>query len=133
MQHPWDRRLGVWWIAEDHPDQPAVFASPSGPRTFRELTGSAHQLVHALRGRGLVAGDVVAVMASNGVELLECSLACQEAGWFFLPLNTYLTTSELAGIVEAAGAAALFAAERFREALSGPAADALRRAGRLWT
>src|SRR4051812_460541 len=59
-QDPWAGRLGVWWIAEDHPDQPAVVESPSGDTlTFGELAGRAHQLVHALRARGVERGDIV--------------------------------------------------------------------------
>ncbi len=130
---PTERRLGVWWIAEDHPDLPAIFASPSGPRTFAELAAGAHRLVHALRARGLEQQDVVAVMAPNGVEIVECSLACQEAGWFFLPLNTFLTSGELAGIVEVANAAALFVHERFRAALSGAAWEKLRGRRRVFS
>src|SRR5258706_10392183 len=133
MKHPWDRRLGVWWIAEDHPELAAIVASPTGPRTYAELAASAHQLVHALRARGLVPGDAVAVMAPNGVEIVECSLACQEAGWFFLPLNTFLTGGELAGIVEVADAAAIFVHERFGAALSGAAWDALRAGRRVFS
>ncbi len=133
MQHPWDRRLGVWWIAEGQPDLPAIVDSPSGPRTYAELTASAHQLVHALRSRGLRQGDVVAVMAPNGVEIVECSLACQEAGWFFVPVNTFLTAGELSGILETANAAAAFVHERFREVLAGPALEALHRSRRLFT
>jgi long-chain acyl-CoA synthetase len=132
-RNPWDRRLGVWWIAEDQPDAPAISASPTGARTFAELAASAHQLVHALRSRGLRVGDAVAVMAPNGVELVELSLACQEAGWFFVPLNTYLTAGELAGIVETANAAALFVHERFRESLVGPAWESIRGRRRLFS
>ena len=53
MRNPWDQRLGFWYIAEDHPDLPAVVACPSGVTlTFAELAGRAHQLVHALRAHG---------------------------------------------------------------------------------
>ncbi len=51
MKHPWDRRLGFWWLAEEYPDQPAVVGCPSGVTlTFSELAGRAHRLVHGLRG-----------------------------------------------------------------------------------
>jgi long-chain acyl-CoA synthetase len=133
VKHVWDRRLGVWWIAEDHPELPAIVDSPSGSRTYAELAASAHQLVHALRARGLRQGDVVAVMAPNGVEIVECSLACQEAGWFFVPVNTFLTASELSGILETANAAAAFVHERFREVLAGPKLEELHRRRRLFS
>lgn len=66
-------------------------ASPSGTKTFGELAGDAHQLVHALRAAGLVDGDVVAVLAANDIGIVQASLATQEAGWFFLPLNYHLS------------------------------------------
>ena len=108
MEHanPWDRRLGFWWIAEDHPDAPAVVDSPSGPLTYGELAGRANQLVHALRAHGLAPGAAVAAMLPNGVELIELSLACHQAGWYLLPLNTYLTAAEVATILDHSGAAA---------------------------
>ncbi|MCU4186865.1 AMP-binding protein [Acidiferrimicrobium sp. IK] len=101
------QRLGFWWIAEDHPDLPAVVSSPSGTRTYGELAGDAHQLVHALRAAGLVDGDVVAVLAANDIGIVRASLATQEAGWYFLPLNYHLSADEVVGILSTAGAAAL--------------------------
>ncbi len=66
MLSPWDQRLGFWWIAEEQPEQPAVVASPSAVAlSFGELAGRAHQLVHALRSRGLAVGDIVAYALPN--------------------------------------------------------------------
>jgi len=127
MKHPWDRRLGVWWIAEDHPDQPAILESPSGTRTFAELAAGAHQLVHALRSVGVERGAAVAVMLPNGVDMVECSLACQEAGWYFLPLNTFLTADEVARILDHSGSSALIAHEQFAAIVTDPALDVARR------
>ncbi len=126
MRHPWDRRLGVWWIAEDHPDQVAILASPSGTRTFAELAGGAHQLVHALRSIGLQPGAVVAALLANGVEMIECSLACQEAGWYFLPLNTFLTASEVARIVAHSGSSVLVTQAQYAHIVAAPELDAVR-------
>jgi long-chain acyl-CoA synthetase len=100
-------RLGFWWIAADHPRLPAVVSSPSGACTYAELAGDAHQRVHALRAAGLVDGDTVAVLAPNDVEIVRWSLACQEAGWYFLPLNYHLSAAEVAAILATADAAAL--------------------------
>ena len=95
----WDQRLGVWWIAEDHPDRPAIVDSPQGSRTYAELAGGAHQLVHLFRALGATRGDPVAVLLPNSVTIVEVSLACQEAGLAFIPLNTHLTAAELAAIM----------------------------------
>ena len=82
--NPWDRRLGFWWIAEDHPDSPAIVESPDGARTYGELAGDAHQLVHLFRSLGAGQGDPIGVLADNGNTLIEVSLASQEGG---LPLH----------------------------------------------
>ena len=109
----WDQRLGFWWIAADHPDRPAILDGPDGTRTYGDLAGDAHQIVHLFRSLGVAAGDPVAVIADNGTTLVEVSLACQEAGWYFIPLNTHLTAGELAAIMEHSGAKVLVAHERF--------------------
>ncbi len=119
MTTAWDQRLGFWWIAEDHPDAPAIAAGPDGPRTYGELAGDAHQLVHLFRALGVEPGDAVAVIADNGTTLVEVSLACQQAGFYFIPLNTHLTAFELATIIEHSGAKVLIAGERFAPLLAG--------------
>ena len=101
---PWEQRLGFWWIAEDHPDRLAIAASPDGVCTYAELAGRAHQLVHLLRARGVRPGDAVAALLPNGIGLVEWWLACSEAGWYFIPLNTFLTEHEIGTIVEHSGA-----------------------------
>jgi long-chain acyl-CoA synthetase len=126
VEHPWDRRLGVWWIAEDHPDLPAILESPSGTRTFAELVGSAHQIVHALRSLGVEPGAAVAAMLPNGVDVVECSLACQEAGWYFVPLNTFLTAGEVARIVAHSGAQVLIVHQQFASVVTDPVLDEAR-------
>jgi len=113
MGSAWDQRLGFWWIAEDHPDHPAIAASPEGACSYAELAGRAHQLVHLLRASGLQPGDAVAALLPNGIGLVECALACNEAGWYFLPLNTFLTGDEVGTILEHSSARAVFAHERF--------------------
>ena len=95
MSNPWDQRLGFWWISEDHPDAPAILHGPDGPRTYAELAAEAHQLVHLFRALGARAGGAVGVLVDNGNALIEASLACQEGGFLFIPLNTHLTANEL--------------------------------------
>ena len=96
MRHPWDRRLGFWWIAEDHPDQPAVAVSPSGlTPTFGELAARAHQIVHALRSRGLGRDDVIAYALPNDVDVVWWQLAMQEGGLRGIALNPSLSGAEI--------------------------------------
>ena len=118
MTTAWDQRLGFWWIAEDHPDTPAVLAGPDGARTYAELAGDAHQLVHLFRSFGAEPGDAIAAIVDNGTTLIEVSLACQQAGFYFIPLNTHLTAFELAAILEHSGAKVLIVDERFAPQLA---------------
>jgi long-chain acyl-CoA synthetase len=108
MKHPWDRPLGFWTVAREFPDQPAVVASPSGhPLTFSELAGRAHQVVHALRSRGLQSGDIFAYALPNDVDIVVWQLAAHEGGYQSISLNPSLTGEEIAGIVDHADAAAV--------------------------
>jgi long-chain acyl-CoA synthetase len=108
VEHAWDQRLGFWYISEDRPDQPAIVESPSGETlSFGELAGRAHQLVHALRARGVKPGDVVAYALPNSVDILVWQLGLSEAGVYSLALNPALTPSEMWAIAEHAGAAAI--------------------------
>ena len=103
----WDQRLGTWWIAEDHPDALAIAESPDGRWTYSELAASAHQLVHTLRGLDVSDKAIVAVLAPNGVLTIRVALACQEAGWNLLLVNSYLTADEIMTMIEHAQPAVL--------------------------
>lgn len=108
MQHPWDQRLGVWWIAEDHPDAPAIVDSPSGRTlTFAELVTAAHRVANALHARGLRVGDVVAYALPNDVDAVVWQLATTEIGLRYVTLNTALSADEFTSILTHSGASAL--------------------------
>lgn len=108
MQHPWDQRLGVWWIAEDHPEAPAIVESPSGRTlTFAELVGAAHRVANALRAHGLRDGDTVAYALPNDVDAVVWQLATTEIGLRYLTLNTALSADEFASILAHSDASAL--------------------------
>ena len=83
------------------PRRPAILAGPDGARTYAELAGDANQLVHLFRSIGAAPGDAIAAIVDNGTTLIEVSLACQQAGYYFIPLNTHLTAVELAAIMDA--------------------------------
>ena len=93
------------WVSRT-PDRIAV-TSPAGARTFAELDANANRLAHALRGRGLVAGDAVALLAGNHPVFVETLLACQRAGYRLTPVNWHLTAEEAAYIVDDCEAKAL--------------------------
>jgi long-chain acyl-CoA synthetase len=95
----------VWWIADDHPDLPAIVESPSDVTlTFGELAGRAHQIVHAIRAQGLGAGDIVAYALPNGVDMIWWQLVFQESGIHGISLNPSLSAREVRAIVDHAGA-----------------------------
>jgi long-chain acyl-CoA synthetase len=108
MTNLWDQRLGFWYVAEDHPELPAIVASPSGQTlSFGELAGTAHQLVHALRAKGLAAGDILACALPNDADIVVWQLAAQEAGFQSITLNPALSGAEVQRIVDHSGAAAV--------------------------
>ena len=122
----WDQRLGTWWIAEDHPDLIAIAESPDGMWTYGELTRSAHQLVHALRQVGVAPGEIVAVLAPNGVLPIRTSLACHEAGWNLLLVNSYLTADEIVTMLEHASAAVLIVHESHANIFNDPSGERIK-------
>ena len=106
--NPFQQRLGVWWIAHDHPDHPAVLDGPSGERlTFGELAGGAHRLARGLRHLGLRAGDVIALALPNGVDVITWQMAAQESGLLYITLNPALTVGEIGDILDHSGATLL--------------------------
>jgi len=117
----------VWWIAEDLPDQPAVIESPSGGiLTFGELAGRAHQVVHALRARGLGRDDIVAYALPNDVDMLWWQLALQESGMRAIALNPVLSGGEIRTVLEHSGAAAVVAGHQFADAPALAAAERIK-------
>src|SRR5437879_5754904 len=108
--------------AQRLPDAPAVI-SPSGDRTFAELDRNANRLARALRSRGLVAGDAVALLCGNGPEFVEVVQATQRAGFRLTPINWHLTADEAAYIVADCEARAVIA-DGPRAAVAGQACAA---------
>jgi long-chain acyl-CoA synthetase len=96
--------LADWAVRR--PDQPAI-VSPAGARTFAELDANANRLARALRGRGLVPGDAVALLAGNRPVFVETFFACQRAGYRLTPVNWHLTPQEVAYVVDDCEAKAL--------------------------
>jgi long-chain acyl-CoA synthetase len=91
---------------------------PIGTRTFSELNQNANRIVRALRARGLVPGDSVALMCSNRAEFAEVLSAALRAGFRITPVNWHLTTDEVTYIINDCEAKALFAETRFPAALA---------------
>ncbi len=108
--------LGFWAMAQEHPEHLALVTPDGQEMTAGELLGRSNQVVHALRGFGLVPGDVVATLLPNGVEYLELYLACLQAGWYLVPVNHHLVGPEIGYILSDSGAKVFVAHERFEDA-----------------
>jgi long-chain acyl-CoA synthetase len=95
------------WAAEC-PDRLALVAVDE-TRTFAELDANANRLARALRERGLVAGDAVALLGGNRAAFVETYYGCQRAGFRLTPVNWHLTPDEASYIVDDCEAKALVA------------------------
>jgi fatty-acyl-CoA synthase len=84
--------------AEVYPDKCAVVYGPA-QFTYRQLYDRCRQLADALRGRGIRAGDTVAVMAPNVPALLEAHYGVPMAGAVLNALNYHLDARSIAFIL----------------------------------
>ncbi|MGY1834267.1 AMP-binding protein [Blastococcus sp. SYSU DS0510] len=103
--------------AQRDPDALAVVA---GDRrlTWGELDASADRVAAGYAGRGLTAGDRVAVQLPNGVDWLRAVLGGLRAGLVVVPVNTAYTDPELEHVLTDSGAA-LLVATGVRDPLAG--------------
>jgi malonyl-CoA/methylmalonyl-CoA synthetase len=68
--------------------------------TFGELETRSNRMAHALRARGLAAGDRLGVHLANRLELIDLFLACVKLGVIFVPINILYKDREIAHIVD---------------------------------
>jgi acyl-CoA synthetase (AMP-forming)/AMP-acid ligase II len=96
------------YAASRHADALAFYCSSSKRRfTFRQTHERTNRLAQSLLGLGLKKGDVVALLLSNRIEIVEAFFALARTGIVGLPLNYRLASSELTGLMGAIGAKAL--------------------------
>jgi len=67
--------------------------------TFGEIRDRASRLAEVLRGRGLAAGDRVAVHLTNRTGFIELFVACAQSGVVVVPINVLYREREIAHIV----------------------------------
>jgi acetyl-CoA synthetase len=89
--------------------------------TFGELDGLASRLANALAGLGVSAGDRVAVMVPQGIEVAATHVACYKAGFITTPMSVQFGPDAVSFRLEHANARALViyeeGLERFAELL----------------
>src|ERR1700746_2647376 len=81
--------------------------------TYAEFADRARRLAGTLRQAGTHPGDRVAFLSTNCHRLLEAYYGVLEAGAVLLPLNIRLAPTELAYILNDAGATVLFVEKQF--------------------
>src|SRR5947209_14016204 len=82
------------------PLQPAFIMAESGETvSYAELEARSNRLAHLLRKLGLRRLDHYAVFMENNSRYLETCAAGERSGLYYTCVNSYLTASELAYIV----------------------------------
>ena len=104
--------IGFWKLAQEDDKHVAIVDADGREITAGELLRASNQLVHGLRALGLKRGDAIAVMLKNEPAFLELFLAATQAGFYITPINSHLTASEVAYIVQDCEAKALFCCDR---------------------
>ncbi|MGU3494674.1 AMP-binding protein [Xanthobacteraceae bacterium A53D] len=97
------------WAARD-PDRPALYV-PQGkafaPVSFGHMAEASNRLAHALAAHGIAAGDRVAILLPQGIEVLVTHLAVYKLGAIAVPLASAFGPDALAYRLEDSGARAL--------------------------
>src|SRR5271167_4910818 len=95
------------YAAQQYPRRTAVVCNDER-FTYAQMADRVSRLAGALRHAGTQPGDRVAFLSSNCHRLLEAYYGVLEAGAVLLPLNIRLAPTELAYILNDAGATVLF-------------------------
>ena len=115
-------------FAEQDPDRIAViYGNGESRETYGELEQRSRRIAHALRARGLVPGDGVAVLVGNADEFFDIYWAVMRSGLYFTAVNWHLQSAEMKYIVDNSDARVLFASAQFEK----PAAEAAAGAPKL--
>jgi long-chain acyl-CoA synthetase len=101
-------------------NRPAVVLYPSGTLiTFDELEARANRLAHGFRKAGLREGDTVAILMKNNEHIHAVMWAARRSGLYYVPINTHLTTAEVAYIIDNSSAKAIIGSAALRETCAG--------------
>lgn len=111
MQHP--SIFGYLALQlEERPDSNA-YVYHGGRTTFRELHSEASTLAGALKARGVVPGDRVAMVMQDSIELVLAILATMGIGAIAVPVNPALSEAEICHVVNDCGAKLLFVSDAY--------------------
>ena len=88
---------------------------PKRRLSYRALQTRVNHLAGWLLNQGIRREDRIALLLANGSPYLECLFAASQVGAIVLPINSRLSASELAPILEDSAPSLLFYTARFRE------------------
>jgi acyl-CoA synthetase (AMP-forming)/AMP-acid ligase II len=82
-----------------HPDDPAVIVGDQ-THTYADLFRLSHALARSLSDRGIEAGDRIAFLLPNGLEIVLCYYACFILGAIAVPLNVRFPPQLIAYVLD---------------------------------
>jgi acyl-CoA synthetase (AMP-forming)/AMP-acid ligase II len=82
-----------------HPDDPAVIVGDQ-THTYADLFRLSHALARSLSDRGIEAGDRIAFLLPNGLEIVLCYYACFILGAIAVPLNIRFPPERIAYVLD---------------------------------
>ncbi len=100
--------------ARRYPDKTAL-VSEENRLTYREFNRRVNCLADSLIKLGLAAGDKVAVLSRNNVEMFEICFAAAKTGMVWVPVNFRLVPSELKFVLNDAEIGILFVGDTFKD------------------
>lgn len=100
------------------PDKPAFIMVESGETlTYQQLEDRSARLAHVLFDAGLRPGDTLALLSFNSPLYYEAYWAGMRSGLYMTPINSLLSATEIAYIVNDCGAKALIVAADFAQVI----------------
>ena len=100
--------------------KPAVILHPSRTElSFAELEARANRLAHYFRRCGLVEGDVIAAILENNEHTHAVMWAARRSGLYYAMINTHLSSTEAAYIIENSAAKAVIGSSATRAVCGG--------------
>ncbi|MEE2030687.1 acyl-CoA synthetase [Rhodococcus chondri] len=98
--------------ALEKPDAPAIVMGASGEvTTYAQLEDRSIRFARALRSRGLVPGDHIAILMENNRPFLEICWAAQRSGLYYTAINRHFRAAEVQHVLDDCGAVALVTSE----------------------
>jgi long-chain acyl-CoA synthetase len=104
---------GLWNIAREQPSLTAVVGPDGESLDYAELAARADRYARGLHRLGLRAGDTLAMMLPNGVDLVTVYFAATQIGLYVVPVNWHLVGAEVAYLLADSQAKVFVAHQRF--------------------